>query len=114
MAALLDDGNAMMIAANFVRGKSASGEEEEPASAFQLIVRWTQISKLFPTRLIQTLVVSMEHKCFFFVPSAQAYRSTIQISPRKSQQRVNLRHSQSASRDRQVRAGRRRAAQGQP
>ena len=49
MAALLDDGNAMMIAANFVRGKSASGEEEEPASAFQLIVRWTQISKLFPT-----------------------------------------------------------------
>ena len=67
MAALLDDGNAMMIAANFVRGKSASGEEEEPASAwlgclncvsdidaslflnpFQLlIVRWTQNFKAF-------------------------------------------------------------------
>jgi hypothetical protein len=62
---LLDDDNAM-IAANFVRGKTASGEEEEPASSwlgclnciadidaslflnpFQLMVRWTQISKLF-------------------------------------------------------------------
>jgi hypothetical protein len=85
MAVLLDDDNAM-IAANFVRGKTASGEEEEPASSwlgclnciadidaslflnpFQLMVRWTQISKLFfqldprkSPHLIQTLVVPME------------------------------------------------------
>ena len=66
MAVLLDDDNAM-IAENFVRRKTASGEEEEPASAwlgclncvsdidaslflnpFQLlIVRWTQNFKAF-------------------------------------------------------------------